>query len=163
MNPLEDNFNDVIGKAQRGLKLGDEALAGKSGIPVSDLLQAREGHFDEQVLRKIAPALNLNPEALVALARKSWQPRDPGVIPGLAMFTTPYHDMTVNSFLAWDPTTLAAVFFDTGADATPMIQTAVDRGLKPQLILLTHTHPDHIADLKKLKAATGAKAFRFRA
>src|SRR5262245_35792666 len=28
--PLEDNFGDVIGKAQRGLKLADEVLAQKS-------------------------------------------------------------------------------------------------------------------------------------
>ena len=32
MIPLEDNYTDVIGKAQRGLKLSDEQLAQKAGI-----------------------------------------------------------------------------------------------------------------------------------
>jgi hydroxyacylglutathione hydrolase len=159
MIPLEDNFNDVIGKAQRGLKLGDDELAEKAGVPVAAVVRAKEGEFEEQVVRNIASALNLSAGALVALAGKSWYPRDPGATPGLALFTTPYHDITVNSFLIWDPKTLEAVFFDTGAEATGMIQTAGDRGLKPQLLLLTHTHPDHIADLKRLTTATGVRAY----
>ena len=40
-----------------------------------------------------------------------------------------------------------------------MLKLAKEQGLTIQLILLTHTHPDHIADLAKLKAATGARAY----
>lgn len=159
MIPLEDNFNDVIGKAQRGLKLTDEALAQRTGVSVAELTAAKEGKFDETVVRKLAPALNLGANALVAMGKKAWRPKEASVIPGLAMFTTNYEDMTVNSFMAWDTKSKEAVFFDTGADASVMLKLAKDNGLKAELILLTHTHPDHIADLTKLKSATGAKAY----
>ena len=35
--PLEDNFTDVIGKAQRGQELSDTALAEKAGITAEEL------------------------------------------------------------------------------------------------------------------------------
>lgn len=159
MVPLEDNFNDVIGKAQRGLKLSDEQLAQKAGVSVSELSRVKAGNFDEAVVAKLAPFLGLGATALVELGKKSWYPRNLGATPGLAMFTTPYSDITVNSFLVWDTTSKAAVFFDTGADASEMIKTVRDNGLRAELILLTHTHPDHIADLQKLKSATGASAW----
>ena len=157
--PLEDNFNDVLGKAQRGLQLGDEQLAKKAGVPVSDLARAKEGHFDETIVRKLAPVLNLKTDALVALGKKAWYPKDLGKVPGLAAFTTAYGDMTVNSFLIWDPKTNQGAAFDTGADCSGMAKFAADNGIKIQMILLTHTHPDHIADLARLKSVTHATAF----
>jgi hydroxyacylglutathione hydrolase len=128
MIPLEDNFNDVIGKAQRGLKLSDDQLAQKTGVSVADLSRVKEGQFDERIVRKLSPALNLGANALAALGRKSWYPQEAGLTPGLAMFTTTYGDMTVNSFLAWDSKTKTAVFFDTGADASLQIETRQTSG-----------------------------------
>jgi hydroxyacylglutathione hydrolase len=157
--PLEDNFNDVLGKAQRGLQLSDEQLAQKAGVCVSDLTRAKEGQFDEAIIRKLAPVLNLKVDALAALGKKSWYPKDPGEVPGLASFTTPYGDMTVNSYLIWDPKTSQGAAFDTGADCSEMAKFAAGKGIKIQMILLTHTHPDHIADLARLKSVTQAAAF----
>ena len=57
MIPLEDNFNDIIGKAQRGYKLGDEQLAQQAGVSVADLNRVKRGEFDETVVRKLAPPL----------------------------------------------------------------------------------------------------------
>jgi|SRR5579883_2943130 len=159
MIPLEDNFNDVIGKAQRGLKLSDEQLAEKAGVTVADVARAKAGEFDEATVGKMAPVLSLGVKQLIALGKKAWHPREVGNLDGLQMFTTTYGDMTVNSFLVWDPRSKAAAIFDTGADASDMIKAAKDNGLKIELILLTHTHADHIADLAKLKTATGAKAW----
>jgi hydroxyacylglutathione hydrolase len=157
--PLEDNFNDVVGKAQRGLQLSDEQLAKKAGVAVSDVTRATEGQFNEAIVRKLAQALNLKTEALVALGKKAWYPKDPGKVPGLAAFTTNYSDITVNSFLIWDPKTNQGAAFDTGADCSGMAKFAADNGIKIQMILLTHTHPDHIADLARLKSVTQAAAF----
>ena len=157
--PLEDNYNDIVGKAQRGLGLTDDQLSKKAGISLSELTQAKEGQFNEPVARKLAAALNLSPNALVESGQKSWYPEDPGDIPGLACFNTPYDDITVNSYLVWDPKTSQAVCFDTGATASGMLKFAKEKNLHIQLILLTHTHPDHIADLAALKNATGAAAF----
>ncbi|MEO6033750.1 MAG: MBL fold metallo-hydrolase, partial [Verrucomicrobiota bacterium] len=61
-------------------------------------------------------------------------------------------------YLVFDPKTHEAVAFDTGADATPMLNFAREKSLKIKLILLTHIHPDHIADLGRLKKETGAAA-----
>ena len=157
--PLEDNFNDIIGKAQRGLQLSDEQLAKKAEVSVADVTKAKEGQFDEAVVRKLAKVLNLSPDALVALAKKEWYPQDPGEVPGLACFNTTYGDMTVNSYLVWDPKSSNGACFDTGADASGMIKFAAEREIRIQMILLTHTHPDHIADLERLKSETDAAAF----
>jgi glyoxylase-like metal-dependent hydrolase (beta-lactamase superfamily II) len=40
-----------------------------------------------------------------------------------------------------------------------MLDFAHNTGLSVKLILLTHTHDDHVSDLTRLKKATGAQAF----
>jgi len=155
--PLEYNFTDIVGKAQRGLKLSDADLASRAGVNAEAIARIKGGEVDETGLRKIAPVLNLAAEALVQSAKKGWYP--PGLqVDGLAQFNTPYEDMTVNSYLAWDPKSKEAVAFDTGADSGPILRLVKERGLTVKLILLTHTHPDHIADLTRLKKETGAPA-----
>jgi len=94
----------------------------------------------------------------VALGRKAWRPAPVNPVPGFASFNTPFEDMTVNSYLVWDPATREAAAFDTGASAEPMLQLARAKILTIRLILLTHTHVDHIADLARLKTETGAHA-----
>ncbi len=156
--PLEDNFNDIIGKAQRGFQVNDDQLAAKADISVAELGRVKSGKPDEEIIRKVARCLNLSATALVESGRKAWFPASPEVS-GLAQFNTPYEDMTVNAYMVWDTGTKDAVVFDTGADAGPVLEFARGRGLSVKLILLTHTHPDHIADLARLKRETGAPAF----
>lgn len=157
--PLEDNFNDILGKALRGLKRSADEAAGQAGIGADALQRALDGQFDETTVRKVAPHLQLGVDQLVASGRQAWYPADPGPIDGLACFNTPFEDMTVNSYLVWDPHTKQAVAFDSGADAGVMVETIRARSLKVELILLTHTHGDHIIDLTVLKKATGARAW----
>jgi len=126
--PLEDNYEDIIGKAQRGLKLPGESAAEKLGLSAA---------------------------ALKASAAKSWYPNDPGPIEGLVCFNTPFEDMTVNSYVVFDPKTKVAAAFDTGADCDGML--ALD--VKIERILLTHIHTDHILELDRLKEKTGARAY----
>src|SRR5678816_4505449 len=137
--PLEDSFTDIIGKTQRGLKLSDDALASRSGISVDTLLKLKGGEMDEPALRKVAGALDLGADTLVASARKAWFPR-PRAIAGLAQFNTLHEDMTVNSYLVWDGGTGEAIAFDTGATCQPMLDFAQEKGLNIRLVLLTHTH-----------------------
>ena len=155
--PLEDTFIDVIGKAQRGLKLIERDLSHGAGISVDELANLMSGNFKESFVRRLAPVLKLSPDALVELGQKSWSPADHQVT-GLACFNTPFEDMTVNAYLVFDPQSKEAVAFDTGADAGPMLEFAKENSLTIKLILLTHVHPDHIADLERLKKATGAPA-----
>lgn len=156
--PLEDNFNDIVGKAQRGLKLSDADLAARAGVAVDAVERVKGGAVDEAALRKLAPPLNLAAEALVQSARKGWYP--PALqVNGLAQYNTPYEDMTVNCYLVWDPKTKEGAAFDTGTDISAMMALAKERGVSIKLILLTHTHPDHIAVLGRLKKETGAPAY----
>jgi len=78
-----------------------------------------------------------------------------GAIVGFAMFTTPFGDMTVNSYIVFDPVTREVAAFDTGANCTGML--ALD--VKIRQVFLTHIHGDHIGGLDHLKQQTGAQAF----
>lgn len=156
--PLEDNFADILGKAQRGFKLSDEDVARRAGVLVADFNRAKSGEVDETALRKIARALNLGKRTIVESARQAWYPVTHEV-PGLAQFTTQFPGMTVNAYLAWDTESHEAVAFDTGADSRPMLEHARKERLSIRLILLTHAHQDHVADLARLRKETGAPAF----
>src|SRR5260221_11547179 len=102
--PLEDNFTDIIGKAQRGFKLSDDQLAARAGVTVNELGRVQSGQAEDDIIRKVALVLNLGDTALVESARKNWYPAA-HALDGLSQFNTPYHDMTVNGYLVWDPKT----------------------------------------------------------
>jgi hydroxyacylglutathione hydrolase len=159
MIALEDNFADIIGKAQRGLRLSDTKLAEKARVSSQMLRKLREGHFDELSVLRVAPVLGLAARALCELANGRWHPKRVEEIDGFAAFTTNYHDMAVNSYLVWDPSSKEAVAFDTGADCTTMLNLATKENLSIKLILLTHGHVDHVAALDELKRKSGAPAF----
>jgi hydroxyacylglutathione hydrolase len=156
--PLEDNFDDIIGKAQRGLGISDIQLAEKSGVSVDAIQTLCGGKFDREVLDQIAPALQLDGDALAELAQEKWRPNEIR-IDGLEQFNTRYHDMTVNAYLVWDPASKEAVAFDSGADCSALLKHSQDSGLTIKLILLTHAHPDHVADLDRLAHATRAPVY----
>jgi hydroxyacylglutathione hydrolase len=159
MIPLEDNFTDIIGKAQRGLGISDSQLAEKAKVSVDKVRELREGKVDDDALKRVAPNLNLDVSTLLESARGKWRPREQGSTEGLAQFNTPYGDMTVNAYLLWDPESHDAVAFDTGADCSEMLKRIEDEKLNVRLILLTHAHPDHIEDLGRLTKETGAPIF----
>jgi hydroxyacylglutathione hydrolase len=157
--PLEDNAADIIGKAQRGLGISDSQLAERAQLSAEQVRKLRDGQSDEESIRQVAPLLNLNAEALAKLAANEWIPENIPDLPGLATFNTNYGDMTVNAYLVWDPATREAVAFDTGADCAEMLRQASREGLAITLILLTHAHPDHVADLERLRSATSAPIY----
>ena len=151
--PLEDNFDDVINKTQRGLQISDEDLAQRAEVSLEDLQKVKSGETIFAVIRRVARHLRLNPNALEVLARKDWYPQIPVFPRGFAVFNTPFEDMTVNSYLVWDSKTRDAAVFDTGANADAMIDVIKSDRLRVKYIFITHTHEDHIADLPKLVAA----------
>lgn len=154
---IEDLAEDVIGKAQSGLGLSNTELAEAANLPAAKIAQLKEGAFDADAARAIAPHLGLDPDALVALGKKAWYPEHIEM-EGLILANTPYPvpgyaEMTVNAYLIADPASGQAVAFDTGAEAAPLLVTLQGKAWTLQNIFLTHTHGDHIADLGKLKAA----------
>ena len=158
MIPLEDNAADIIGKAQRGLGISDSELAEKAGVNSQIIRKLREGDFNESVMLGVAPILGLDGPALCELAKGEWRPENEE-LNGLAQFNTDYGSMSVNSYVVWDPASRVAAACDTGADCSEMLRFAKHRKLNVQLILLTHAHPDHVADLPRLREETGADVF----
>jgi len=156
--PLEDNFADIFNKAQCGLNISDRTLAQKTGARVEQIRRLRDGHFDRDTIEKVAPLLQLDAAALLAIAREKWRPNEAGFL-GLAQFNTPIYGMTVNAYLLWDPASKEAVAFDTSADCSAMLRRSVSDRLTIKLILLTHAHSDHVADLGRLADATGAPIY----
>src|SRR6266702_882629 len=159
MIPLEDNVGDIIGKAQRGLRISDTELAEKARVNSQTIHQLREGDFDELALLRVAPVLGLAGRALCELAKGERHPKKIDAQDGLAQFNTHYHDMAVNAYLVWDPGSRVAAAFDTGADCAEMVRFATKEKLSVKLILLTHAHSDHVADLPRLREETGAAVY----
>lgn len=127
--PLEDFFNDVVGKSQRGLGFTVESLAEKAGVSPAEVEAAKDGDKNHAVLLKLAAALGLHGPSLVTMAEGGWMPQ-PVALDGLAQFNTTYHDMTVNAYLVWDAETGEAAAFDTGATAVPMRRKLDELGLR---------------------------------
>ncbi len=151
--PLEDNFDDVINKTQRGLGISDADLAARAEVSPEDLAAVKGGKPIDAVIRRVARHLRLSPDALEALAHKRWYPEQPAFPRGFAAFNTPYEDMTVNSYLVWDARDKVGACFDTGANCQAMVDVIQSEGLDIRYIFLTHTHEDHVADLSRLSAA----------
>jgi glyoxylase-like metal-dependent hydrolase (beta-lactamase superfamily II) len=159
MIPLEDNVGDIIGKAQRGLRISDTELAERARVSSQKIRALREGKVDELTLLRIAGVLGLAARPLYELAKGEWRPQKIDEPDGVAQFNTRYHDMAVNAYLVWDPSSRAAAAFDTGAACGEMVRFANRHKLDVQLILLTHAHADHVADLPRLREETGGDVF----
>lgn len=156
--PLEDHYNDVLSKALLGLKLKPEDVAAKADLEAPTIQKVLDGDFDETAVRRLAPLLALGENQLVALGRHAYSP-DVTPPPGLLGFNTPYEDFFVNAYLLWDEDTKQAVLFDTGSDGDVILKAAESHGLKVELMLVTHTHHDHVMCLGELRERTGAPAY----
>ena len=148
--PLEDNFEDVLGKALRGKGISISELASASGATEGEIDQLLGGTLLEGALRKVSPALELHDEALIELANKNWHPAELE-LEGLRQFITPFEDFTVGSFLVWDSDSMEAAMFDTGTNADDAYALEQALGLNVRQLFLTHTHPDHIAATSRIK------------
>jgi len=155
--PLEDNYTDVLGKAQRGLTLTDEQIAARAEVSLADLAALKAGQFNEPVARRVARHLKLHPAALVHLAAKKYYPTHPLFRTGFAAFNAPYADMTVNSYIIWDHKNRHAAILDPAASGDALIAFLNAEKLSLRHIFLTHAHEDHIADLDKVLAAFNTK------
>jgi hydroxyacylglutathione hydrolase len=153
--PLEDRFEDIVGKAQRGLGIDDTTLAAQAGLAPEDLkaLKANQGPRDR--VNTVASTLRLAPGALLDSYDQSWRPAEVK-LEGLAQFNSELLDMTVNAYVVFDPESREAAIFDTGADATQLLDFVRAERLRVKRIFLTHTHHDHVAALDEIVKETGA-------
>ena len=153
--PLEDRFEDIVGKAQRGLRIDDAALAARAGLSTDDLRALKANRGPRERVKSVASALRLAPGALLDSYDQSWRPAEVKM-EGLAQFNSELLDMTVNAYVSFDPESRDAAVFDTGADATELLDFVRKERLRVRRIFLTHTHQDHVAALDEIVKETGA-------
>ena len=151
---LEDNFDDVLNKAQRGLGLADGAVAKAAGLAPEIWSALKKGQLDEAALLSVAPVLQLHGPSLLALARRSWYPRVPNLA-GVAQVSSAWKDFRVNAFVVWHPLARQAVVFDTGTTPAPILAVLRENKLRAELLLITHTHGDHVACFAELRKGLG--------
>lgn len=166
MTPLpaiEDNFEDVLGKAMRGCGLTAAAVACQAGLKTDAVEALLAGQCDEGALRQVAAVLKLNAASLLELATVSLHPLlvlPVGVQQHTTAFAVPgYPAMTVNSYSLFPPDPAAAgAVIDAGA-GLGLIRQAVGRATAANWqLFLTHTHADHVAHFDSL-ARAAARAY----
>lgn len=157
--PLEDTYVDILSKARCGRGLEVEDLAASAGLSSLAANSVLGGNYDDNGARAMASVLGLHPDRLSSIGRNEYHPEEICLMDGFSQFNTPFDDMTVNSYLVWDPASKKAVAFDTGTDCDGLLDALRNHGLTLELILLTHSHGDHIYELDRLKQKTGAPAW----
>ena len=156
--PLEDLFEDITGKAQRGLKLSDEEVASKAKVTSSTLNGLRSGSGTQAEVDALAHALGLKADALWESFQRSWEPQ-PVSLEGLQQVNTDLLGMTVNSYLVWDPSSRICALFDAGIEPAALFGFRDRNSLRIESIFITHTHEDHVAALDEIVARSSAKVF----
>ena len=153
--PVEDDFNDIIGKAQKGQEITTEALAEETGVSEESIRKARRGEFEADTVATIGAYLGLNVDALLAIGRGDWYPEQPEPLDGFELIATPFYDWHVNAYLLWNPDSKDAIAFDTGTNPDPMLERIRSLGVNLKTLFLTHSHGDHIEGADKILSETG--------
>ncbi|HIB42852.1 MAG TPA: MBL fold metallo-hydrolase [Nitrospina sp.] len=157
---LEDELGDILEKARNGKRWSQSDLAKSTGMSLKDIIRIENYEWTpkEAVVFKIANALNLHGPSLAAIATGKWVPKketpdpDPFDIICLNVFMGSY---PVKCYLLICRETRATAIIDTGASPEVIIKKTRALGVKPEMILLTHTHPDHAGGLSQLDRAFG--------
>ena len=157
---LEDELGDILEKARDGKRWSQSDLAKSTGISLEDIVRIENYEWipKEAIVIKIANALNLHGPSLAAIAAGKWAPKKETPDSGhfdiicLNVFMGSY---PVKCYLLVCRKTRATAVIDTGANPEVIIKKTHALGVKPEMILLTHTHPDHAGGLSQLDKAFG--------
>jgi len=138
---LEDDFTWVIRKALKGLAIAPSEAAALANLPETDVLAFTRGRFDSDLAARLAPALGLDPAALAS--HQDYEPA-PLDLEGVTRIDLPFEAERVNAWLIRHQG--KALLIDTGYDGSDLTEICG----KPDLVLITHPHHDHIGGLPAL-------------
>lgn len=148
--PLEDHFEDVVAKAQKGLGVTHRQLAEAVDLPLETLRNLKAETCPESALESIADSLGLALPGLERHHRRKWHP--PGVPEtGVAFFPEPFFEGVVNAYAV--PTGEGILIFDTGVEGAALLAYLQKENRSPAALYLTHLHPDHIGGMERLREA----------
>jgi len=153
---LEDHLGDIIRKACAMNGVAKTVAARAAEISESEFLAFGEtGKSAQKInLPALAKLLGLNAAKLEAIAN-GWLPAKTDISRWhqLRVIITKDDDFAVNCFLVWDEAARAAALFDTGLDATPILDCLAAERLQLEHIFITHSHWDHVEALPQIRAA----------
>lgn len=160
MEPLEDEFGDIIKKAREGQGFTVAQLSGVCNIPVK-LIEDMELYIhrpsrDEVV--SIARALGLREDSLYDITMGIWQPGEltSEIMQDLKIVEGFIGSYKVNGYILIDHYNGEAAAFDTANNKDRILSILKDMGLRLKYIFLTHCHFDHTGGLKDICRVTGA-------
>ncbi|MCC5839825.1 MAG: MBL fold metallo-hydrolase [Opitutales bacterium] len=148
--PLEDDYEDILQKALSGWQLDVETLHSRSGLSRAAVTNALDGCVEEVTARALAPLLQLDADALLAIGKRSWEPARERFT-GLKQISTAFRNMRVNAWILHDANSGDAAIFDTGTDEKLLLDYLRGNKLTPRGLFLTHAHADHILALPALR------------
>jgi len=152
---LEDEFGDIVQKGRGRRPWSQAELARETDLTSSVVMRIENCDLipDAVDIAKIAKALDLHEPSLQAIANGKWEPEKQTELDGdfevvcLQVFMGSY---PVKCYLLICKKTGMTAIVDTGGNPKEIIKAAKQRGVTPELILLTHTHPDHAGGLNVL-------------
>ncbi|MGA1198714.1 MAG: MBL fold metallo-hydrolase [Candidatus Latescibacterota bacterium] len=158
---LEDFLGDIVGKARRGQGLDVAKISQATGLSAEQLAQIESYAFmpDDEAIKLLAHALNLNGEKLVGIAN-GWVPQSPNdsfdnahlAVRRLILDA----GMTVNCYVLVCKKTGQGAVIDPGGEAHRIMGLLAELDVKITHILLTHGHGDHVGALEEIASTTGA-------
>ncbi len=153
---IEDNFEDVLGKAMRGLGLSANQVAARAELPLASVECLLAGRFEVASARRLARVLDLNGDCLVELAENAVRP-SVELPAGIMLHNTPfpvpgYEEMTVNSYsVVPSAQSGEGCLVDAGASFDSILEERAGEVVASNWqFFLTHTHGDHVTNYDAL-------------
>jgi len=139
---LEDDFSDVLRKAQRGLQLTTPTLAQRTGIDARaiDAWIAGDGVPSADEARALAGPLRLDPGKLADRAAGAWEPHV-----GLPPYVRhhPHDPHPSNGYLFFLDDGKTAALIDPAGLPSTLLRAVAAGPFTLRYILITHKHKDH--------------------
>lgn len=140
--PLEDDFSDILRKAQRGAGMTASALAAACGVPASEFDGWLKGNGvpGSSEVQTIARVLRLDPHALRDSAERAWYP------PHIERPDVRHHPQAPhpsNGYVFFLEGGKRAALVDPAGIPENLLRILRDGEYHLEYILITHKHSDH--------------------
>lgn len=149
MSILEDEYGDIVRKARVGHGLSPGGLAEDVGLDVRQIeaIESYEWVPERSQSDALAKRLNLNHEALWAIAEERYNPKRMQAPEGVEILSFTFPGMDSKGYAVRSKATGATFFFDPGGNPEEIIDALNAREWAIDAFFVTHGHSDHVAGL----------------